>query len=271
MEGGHFVDLFLETSDYLKPSKFKSLAIVVLVTGLLWVYYNNNAYKLVIVLVFAIAIANVYAKGALESLDDTNKKILLKLNSLQLKVDEYLYKKQQSFNFPGVVIKPRPLDALYTDAGMINFLYSIINLSNYNPQLYYMLLVGTNGILKIKLDISTYFTSNGEYPENTSEMFQDALSLRHNTINNIHDFVYTLPKTQLFFTYLQKVINRYMVLITRVTDSIHKLYNHNIKLRGINQRTTFVEYDRTKQFDVFLNDSVIPSKQKGQRITPHYI
>ena len=79
--------------------------------------------------------------------------------------------------------KRHELSSLYVDANLIHFLFSVIKLYDYNPGEYYSLLQGTNNILKIKSDIDTFYESNGEYPENTSELLQSALELKQKTIS----------------------------------------------------------------------------------------
>lgn len=256
-------------SSDLKRSQFKAIGLVILVVSVLWLYYPNGAHKIVIVLSFALVIGNMYAKWQVQDLDETNKQLMLKLNSLQDIVNKFALEKSKTMQSKNV--RFTELDALYTNAGLINFLYSIRYLYDYNKPLFYLVTVGTNNILKIAMQIEAYYNANGEYPENTSEMFEDALLIRSKVINQIHNFVYTIPKTGVFFETQIKVIDRYMVLVTRITDTLHKYYKANIARRGISRRTFFVEYDGTKPFDSERNWATVPEKNKRTVILDHYI
>ena len=157
--------------------------------------------------------------------------------------------------------KRHELSSLYVDANLIHFLFSVIKLYDYNPGEYYSLLQGTNNILKIKSDIDTFYESNGEYPENTSELLQSALELKQKTINNMHNFIYTVPKMNIMYNYINDSIERYSILISRVTDDIYKSYKKNINQKGINSSTKFVNYNTTKHFDEMDNYSSIPTSE----------
>jgi hypothetical protein len=147
---------------------------------------------------------------------------------------------------------------------MIHFLESILPMAKYNETQFLLILNGTNNILKIKNEIDIYYNSNKKYQENTSELFQMANNLKIKVINDIHEFIYTIPKNQIMRNYLRDIINRYSILINRITDSIHNSYKNNIKQRGINASTIFVSYDETKPFDQLSNHSVIPNSTNNK-------
>ncbi|NBP13197.1 hypothetical protein EBU95_02235 [bacterium] len=233
----------------------------------------------IVLLVFAIGVANVYVQYTQTRLDDVNKRVHIKLQTLQQDVDDFVMSKLRLFkhlrpqntNFE----RKKILDELYSDANIINFLYSIRSLSvekaqssSNNDEQFYLLLMGTNNILKIHRQIEDYYTANGVCPENTSEMLQTALQLRAKTINNVHNFVYTSSESQKRI--LGSIINRYTVLISRITDKIYYYYKLNIKQRGINNSTTFVDYNTTKPYIELDNYTVIPKKQP-QKVLLHYI
>jgi hypothetical protein len=204
---------------------------------------------------------------------------MVKLQSLQSKVYDHVRNKiKMSQNNKELSLKQsdiqnlykkNDLDSLYIDANLIHFLYSIIKLADYNPDIFYLLLKGTNNILRIKKDIDMFYESNKRYPENTSELFETALLLRSNTINNLHDFIYTIPKISVMYKYLSDSVDRYSVLISRITDSIYTSYQDNMKLQGINTNTRFISYNTTKPYESSKNHPII--LHQGNKQIPFYI
>lgn len=219
-------------------------------------------------LVLSIYLSNLYVKVNKNELDDTNKLIYFKLQSLQSKTYEYIQYKiknnlGQKINIDLLYSKNK-LDALYIDSNLIVFLYSIIKLSDYNPNEFYLLLKGTNNILKLKNEIEKYFDSNNNYPQNISEMLQNIINLKVNCINNIQNFIYTVPKTNIMYKYIDSIIVEYSVLITKNIKVIHKYHLDYIKQNGINNTTVFVNINSTKGFDSISNYSVIPGKKQNE-------
>ena len=267
-------DLFVtEHGSFSKILQFKTLLIIIAIIVFFNTFFEKSYGFVIILIAFAIYIADNYVIIQNDKTKDFNRITMVKLNSLQNKSMEYIDSQVNlmlnsnsnkiSKSEIDKIYKRHILDCLYIDANLINFLFSIIKLYDYNPGEYYSLLQGTNNILRIKKDIDIFYKSNGVYPENTSELFQGVLELKQKSINNMHNFIYTVPKMGIMYNYINDSINRYTVLISRITDSIHGSYQKNIKQRGINSTTKFVTYNTTKDFDAMDNHSVIPnSKQK---------
>lgn len=250
---------------FFKSLQFNTI-VVFLIIIFFFTYYFKNSYGFIIILiVFALFVSNSYVEVETEKLSDFNQITLAKLQKLQTFINSVLTNKLKSINKKMLtprekqkLYKSNVLDSLYIDANMIHFLESILPIAKYNETQFLLILNGTNNILKIKKEIDTYYNFNKTYPENTSELFQTANNLKINVINDIHEFIYTIPKNQKIRNYLRDIINRYSVLIGRVTDSIHESYKNNIKQRGINVTTNFVSYNETKPFDQLSNHSTIP-------------
>jgi hypothetical protein len=141
------------------------------------------------------------------------------------------------------------LSYLYIDSNLIEFLYSIKILAEWNDSEFYLLLKGTNNILKLRNEIEEYYKANNKYPDNVLEIFEQCLLLRSNTINNLHRFIYSVPKTNMMYNYTNKIIDRYMVLISRNTDKIYYYTQDHIKMTGINNSTKFISYNTTRPYD----------------------
>jgi hypothetical protein len=218
----------------------------------------------------AIYVTNMYVKINQNDLSDKNKIIHLKLDSLQSKVYQHVkYKIAKSSTSSQklsqgdiqTLYEKNVLDALYIDANMITFLHSILKLYEYNPEEFYLLLKGTNNILKLRYDIERFYSAEGKYPENIHEMLQIALQLKSNSMNNLQNFIYTVPKQRQMYTYIDNVVETYNILITRNIKKIHNYHLDYIKRNGINSNTIFIDIDSSKPFDAMTNKSVIPSKE----------
>jgi hypothetical protein len=236
-----------------------------------FLFYFNKNYGFVIILIsFALFISNLYIGVNSKGVENFNEITLIKLQTLMSLSKKYIDEKMELLrnsnpqNLPAKDIKRiynnNNLDALYVDANLINFLHSIKALSDYNSYGYFELLKSTNSILRIKRDIDEFYEMNGYYPDNTSEMLESALELKRKCMNNLHDFIYTIPKINKMYKYLSSSTDRFGILLGRVTDSIHNSYKNNIKQKGLNANTNFVTYNTTKPFDYVDNNSIIPGK-----------
>jgi hypothetical protein len=86
------------------------------------------------------------------------------------------------------------------------------------------LLKGTNNILKLRKEIEDFYGFEKKYPENIHEMLQIAMQLKINCMNNIQNFIYSVPKTKKMYTYIDNIIQTYNILITKNIKIIHKYH-----------------------------------------------
>lgn len=243
-------NLFLKGDPFTNSKiKFNVLLIIILILIVFNFYFQYNYSSIVILLIFALWIANYYVKYENENLDDFNNLTMAKLGKIQQKVDDFVMYKIKFLTKTGAtginykyLYEKSKLDSLYMDANLINFLHSVIDLSKWNNELYYKLAIGTNNILGLLEEIEEFYKQTEEYPENIAEMLEAAMELRLKNINNIHDFIYTIPKANRTNRYLNSVSERYRLLITRTTDKIHSYYLDSIKQRGITNMTKFINY-----------------------------
>lgn len=276
-------NLFLKQhGNFAKKLQFETIVVFMIVIIVLTQSFEKTYGFVILLVVFAFYVANSYVVINNDKINDFNSVTMVKLQKLQTKVYDTITKKinlvnntsqnQQPMSRKNIdkIYQQNELDSLYIDANLIHFLFSIIKLHEYNPDLYFTLLKGTNNILRIQKDIDTFYESNGTYPENTSELLDIALQLRSNVINNLHDFIYTVPKTSKMYSYIGDSVERYATLISRVTDSIHDSYKKNIKQRGINATTKFVTYNTTKPFD-YSKEHPVMLGQEANPIVPFYI
>jgi hypothetical protein len=236
-------------------------------------------------------------KGS-SSIEDFNNRTYIQLQKLQAKVVDHIEYKIKLSSISGQqlpredhqkLLERNRLDSLYIDSTMINFLHSILPLSEYNPDEFYMLVKGTNNILKIRKEIEDFYIANSNmtpdpepikrasfkesnpirldtvYTQNLSEMFQIAVYLKSNCVNNLQNMIYKVPKRNKFYRYIDNVIDRYIILINRNLKVISDYQLKKIKDSGINVNTQFVYYKGTKPFDASRDQNMVLSKSLDQR------
>ena len=244
----------------------------------------QNSMYIIVLIVFGIYITNSYVKSISNKVVDTNKLIYLKLQSIQEKMYEFIQYKINHTTMGNQKISnikqkelfhKNKLDALYINSNLIEFLYSITSLYDYNPNEFYLLITGTNNILKLQLEIENLRKDNGPFPENIQEMLQTAIQLRTNCMNNIQNFIYSVPKIKVMYNYIDIVSNTYYSLISQHIKQIHTYYKLNIKQNGINSMTKFINInengDFANDFDTIDNFSAIPSKFNTHKLIDLYI
>jgi hypothetical protein len=269
-----------EHGNYAKNLQFQSLAIIVVIMIVFTKYFPKTYGFIIILLVFAFFISNYVINVKNTYVNDLNHITMVKLQLLQDKVYQHINEKInviKASNSKNVLANEEikkmydnnKLDSLYIDANMIHFLESIISLYDYNSYTFFSLLKGTNNILRLKKEIDEFYEANKQYPINISQMLENALELKSKTLNNIHNFIYSIPKSNVMFDYVNKITDRYNVLISRITDSIHSSYIKSINLNGINTTTQFVSYNTTKPYDPKLNHSITPTSDN--KLIDYYI
>lgn len=266
------VNLFTkEHGVYKQMFKFDVIIFFIIVLFFLTrVNLLGNSIFILVAIIFTLYLTNTYIKFNQNDLNDNNKIIHVKLEEIQLKVYEYVEYKIMMFtnnrqkipqNDRQILFRKNKLDSLYIDANMIVFLHSILPLYEYNPEEFYLLVKGTNNILKLRHDIERFYEAEGEYPENIHEMLQIALQLKTNCMNNLQNFIYSVPKQNKMYSYIDNVIVNYNILISRNIKRIHNYHLDYIKTKGINSNTIFIDINSAKPFDSNMNKSLIPSKE----------
>ena len=254
----------LNTSN--KQMFFQIIVIIVLIFIIFTYLFPTKYVYIIILILFAFYIGNLYVISNNTNVSNKNNTIMFHLNSLQEIVDEYIDNKINSSYGNSKLSKKQineiynknQLDSLYIDSNLIEFLYSIKILYKWNPNDFYLLLKGSNNILRLKKEIEEYYESNKKYPDNINQMMETALILRSNTINNLHRFIFVVPKTHKMYEYINSIIKRYMILISRTTDKIYLYTKENIHQTGITTESNLaLTYNTTKPYDPIETDFYI--------------
>jgi hypothetical protein len=240
--------------DLIKPSnvklkkilQFKVLIFIICFIGFFKVFYNGNYVNIISLLSFVYFIVNIYLKKEVNTNTDFNQLIDKRLNHIQEKINllmekKILLKKVSKKKDKEFIRKTNQMSSLYIDANMITFLESIIEMYDYNPEEYYQLIKGTNNILKIRLDIEIFLTENNQYLSGIHQQLDIVNQLRINCINNIHNFIYNVPKITKMTKYINDIITRYTELIDSNVNIIKEYAQNNILENGINNTTQFID------------------------------
>jgi hypothetical protein len=267
------VNLFLyEHGAFSKSLKFNTVVFFVTVLVIFTFFFRKTFAFVIILLLFAMYMSELYVKTNNTKISDFNKVTLSKLNEIQNRINIAVLKKLDTIEKPVKnkvqlqSLQKSQMKKLHNDATMIHFLHSVLPLADYNEQLFVTWIKGINNILDIKSKIEIYYAANQTYPENIAEMFEICLHLKTNTINNAHDFVYSVPNLK----YVDQILERYYLLISRNVDTIHQYYLHSIKINGINNKSKFIAYNTTKPYDKLTNHPIINKKGESQLISLYY-
>jgi hypothetical protein len=256
---------------FAKFLQFEAIALGLLIVSFFTFYFKKSYGFVIILLVFTCYIVNLYTELKDRKVTDMNKVTLIKLQKIQDIVNMDVQKqivrsKVSQQDVAATLIKSNQLDSLYIDANIIHFMHSISILNEYNPQEFVLFAKGINNILKIRKEIEFFHLDNNNFPQNTAQMLESAIELKANTINNLHNFIYAVPKQNSMYLYIDSIIERYNVLITRNLDVIHRYYQEDIRTRGLNSQSRIVNYNQTKHFDLAENHDSVPHKLKHKLI-----
>jgi len=241
-------DNLIETFSKSSSSRYQlNLQIQTLLIGLIILFVLTFVYPqtygfIIILVVFLGVVMDRYVQTQSDTLNDYNKTTMLKLQKLQQKIREYEIKKEKRFKTKGA-FKTESLLFLYMDADLIHFLHSFLPMYSYNASEYYLLVKGVNKILMISKEIQDFYASNQVPPENVAEMFEIALELRTKTINNVHNFIYSVPKQRQLYKYIENAIEQYAYLIDKNINLIHTYYL--LTTKQINSNTKFIYHKRS--------------------------
>ncbi len=233
----YLIDLFFKHSSvFYKYLQFEVIVLFIVIIGCMTLLFPKNYSHVIILIFFSVMVLELYTLTTLKTSDEFNETTFSKLNRIE-KTMMIINKKATKEDF----------DYLYMDANLIYLLDSILWIVKYNPLEFYLLVKGSNNILKILYDIESFYNANGVYPENIAELYDIALDIRTKTINNMHNLIYSLPQKE-FKEFTNNISNRYIILITRDLNKIlTHLIKHN-KQTGINIRTK-IPYLFTSSYD----------------------
>lgn len=237
-----------------KKIVFKIFVLILLIYFILTFLFPTEYSNVIILIVFIAFIIYIYLQNLSDNTENINQQLMFKLNILQEISNTYINTKIDKMNHLdkkqiNIMFNKSKLNSLYIDSNLIEFLYSIRKLSEWNLSEFYLLLKGTDNILQLRKELEEYYDANQRYPDNIYKMFEDSLFLRTKTVNNIHNFIYKIPKQNQMYMYINDIIKRYQILISRNTDTIYQYTLNHRALTGINTKTQFPIYNTIRPND----------------------
>jgi hypothetical protein len=279
-QSSKLLDLYLNgNGSFQRMLQFEVLVLIAIVIIVATFFFSTTYAFVIILLTFTYFVANSYVEIKTNTVSDFNRNTMNKLNTLQNINNKYVQAHLNLISNSKLTLTPAQieqvyqraqLDSMYYDAQLIHFIYSIKTLAEYNAPLFSALLKTTNNILKIRKQVAEFYQANGSYPDNIAQMLQVAMQLRVNAINTLHDFIYTTPKLSVMNQYVNNIVDRYNLLISRNLDTIHQAYLDSIQQTGINATTQFVSYAITKPFEAATNPPLHPNKIGSQLYSNYY-
>jgi Ca2+/Na+ antiporter len=251
--------LLEKQTTYIKGLQFRTFVLLVLTGFFLTITYPKTYGFVILLILFLYVIGNEYIRYSYKQTDEQNKTIHHRLLQLQRIIDQYIVdetRKKRSKISRKTVLEKYRLHSLYTDSDIINFLYDIRYFADRNPHEFYLLVKGTNNILFIKKQIEDYYTSNGRYQENMIELVEVAEDLRSRCTNNIHNFIFTVHKSNKFYKYHETVTERYMLLLRRHFDRLYdyvKIHQYNTGTNTNSKLHIYNMGNATKPLDPMIN------------------
>jgi hypothetical protein len=236
-----------DNSIYNVYQRFLVFAIIYSVMAVIFVlipkYYT---IQFVLLLVFGVWIADTFVTLKKKNVTNFNEETLLKLQTIQSKMDEYIDYVISKRNLK-ITDSGRQrwkddylLDYLFTSVDLIHFIYDILPFYDYNPDAFFKFTKGTNNILKLKRQSDDYYKANGKYLEGIADFVNVSLEIKTNCMNILHDFVYTMPKIPEMFEYHNVIISKYDTIMTKIINDFHGSYKDSIK--DVNKNTKFLRY-----------------------------
>ncbi len=256
-----------EHTNYFNKLKFETILVIIAVIFILLRVFNfkgEDGVLAILVLIVSVFIGYSYINIKKEDLDDQNKVIMFKFLKLQEAVYDYVNHRIQIVRntkidtrkelLDDVQVKAlynrSKLDDLYIDSDLIEFLYSIITLKDYNEQEFYLLVKSTNDFLKIRNNIEIFYDRNKTYPKNIAHMYQAMMIIKTKCINHLQTFIYTVPKDAQMYNYIDKTIPVYTNLLNHSLSKVYAYYTASNKINGTDIATQFIQkYNYTQPFD----------------------
>lgn len=233
-----------------------------IILAIIFLYTRKiSVAPIIAVMIFILIIADSFASVSETLIDDVNSDTMTRLNAIQDKINEYInleiIKNNQNNVFTKEYIiflqSKNQMDSLYMDAKIIHLFFDLLPLYTYSPTQYYKLVKGANNILKLRRDIEYYYKENNIYPDNIFQMLKSAMKLRTNTMNNIHNFIYSIPKQEEFYDYLTLVAKKYDSLIEYNIVKISKAHDSFNKAHGVDINTKFIDIHAPKGYNTVNN------------------
>lgn len=238
-------------SIYSKHTFWSAILLAILSITILTRYFkfDKSVIQGVLLLVVGLVIIEMYLKYKSNKLTDLNKITLYKLYSIQKSV--YNYIESQRLKNPNLtekqiqdLKKKNKLDYLYLDANIINFLYDILYLNEYNSDVYYSLLKTINNILNLRYMIENYYNQTNNLPENCYTIYEQINIEMLEAMNYMHSFIFSIPKMNKMYQQHKILQDRLYILLKTHSEFAKRACMLKKQKEGVNNDTKIIQNTR---------------------------
>lgn len=221
--------------------------------------FDKSISQGILLILVAIIIIEMYLRYKSSKLTDMKKITLYKLYTIQKTVYDYI--ESQRLKNPNLTEKQlketkskQKLEYMYLDANIIIFLYDILYLNEYNPDVYYLLLKSINNILHLRYMIEYYYIETKSLPENCYTIYEQINIEILEAMNYMHSFIFKIPKANKMYEQHKELQNRLFVLIKRHAEFARRACELKKMQEGINNDTKFNNKPEFPRGIVYEND-----------------
>lgn len=241
----------IKGSIYSKQTFWTAIILSIVSITILTRYFkfDKSLIQGVLLIIVGLVIIEMFLKYKSSKLTDLNKITLYKLYSVQKSV--YNYIESQRLKNPNLttkqiqdIKKKNKLEYLYLDANIINFLYDILYLNEYNPEVYYSLLKTINNILNLRYMIENYYNETNNLPENCYTIYEQINIEILEAMNYIHSFIFSIPKANKMYQQHKVLQDRLYILLKRHSDFAKRACELKNQKEGVNNDTKIIQNTR---------------------------
>ena len=140
---------------------------------------------------------------------------------------------------------------LHNDADIINLLFNILDLREYNANAFLEMVKCTDNLLKIEQDIETGI-------ERCAENIEVANKFKNLALNHFQSIIYSTPSARVVNTKFKNNIDRFQLLLRRHIDNMYRICEKQRKKNGYSYKTKPIYNSGPRpndldQHDVMLN------------------
>lgn len=238
----------IKSSIYSKQNIWKGILLAIGVVVILTRYFkfDKSIVQGVLLITLPLVIIEMYLKHKSNKLIDLNKVTLYKLYSIQKFV--YNYVESQRLKNPNLtemqieeVKKKQKLDYMYLDANIINFLYDVLYLNEYNPDVFYLLTKSINNVLHLRYMIEYYYNKTNKFPENCYTIYEQINIEILEAMNYMHSFIFSIPKMNKMYQQHKVLQDRLFILLKRHSQFAKQACILKKQQEGINNDTKIIQ------------------------------
>ena len=232
----------LNISEKIKEINNKNILYYLFIFIFIFLFFNrikitlNSIFSLIIFIIIIQYLLNHNLNDQENYYNKKNKQ----LNFL----NEYLFNNQKEldYNLDNKLYSKKYLSYFYLDPILVDFLYSIKELVNYNSRNYGQVLLNCNNILSIRNDTKLGL-------QNIEQNYQNANFQKRKALNSLESIIISLPVNNIFDKKLENAVSMLQVILSKHLNYILKF----IKIKQLDKNYSINDIP----LDLLKSDSLI--------------